>query len=267
VTNAIEKFIDPDDNYQQLFKSEELTPFWRRLVQTFFFILSPEYQHDPPYGIEEGEEQQYSAEHMTMPLSQAIFYYENEVLPMLEELLAESPGDKQIQQKIDEVRERVQAYKDISLKPRSQPLVMPKDYYTEGITHYTRDGEPLVSVSLPVTFDSKTNLDRMQELVEYEITRGLAGKGVCPELDKEYDYLKSIKSGTRGDSRFPSLKLRMPKGFLYLKNRYPLLKKVDNKREFKQLVRIVRMRGRKALIRKLEKELVEESRQQFPQLE
>jgi hypothetical protein len=133
--------------------------------------------------------------------------------------------------------------------------VLPKDYYTEGFLEYDSRGELLVPVSLPVIFDSKTNLDRMQELVKFEIARKLAGKGVCPELDKEYYYLRSIESGSKGDSMFPSLRLRTGRAFGFLKNRFPLLSQIENKREFKRLVDQVVSRGRKRVEIDFEKRL------------
>jgi hypothetical protein len=256
VTEAIAKFAAPDDNYQPLFKTEELTPFWRRIVNTFFFVLAPEGRKDPPYGISEGEEQLYHSEKIKLPLSQAIFYYKNEVLPMLQEMLDKSPGDSTLQQGIDEVRERLGYLESISVSPRSKPLVLPKDYYTEGFLEYDSQGELLVPVALPVTFKSRTNLDRMQELVKFEIARKLAGKGVSPELDKEYYYLRSLKSGSKGDSFFPGLRLRTDRAFGFLKNRYPLLAQLENKQEFKRLVAQVEAVGRKKTERDFERRLL-----------
>ena len=266
VTDTVKKFSAPDDRYHQLFKTERLKPFWKRIVKTFFYVLAPEHQKDPPYGIAEGEAMLYQSEKITMPLSQAILYYEEEILPMLEEMLEETPGDGILQQRISEVKRKIDGYKKITVTPRSQPIVMPKDYYTEGITGYTPDGEPLISVALPVTFNSKTNLDRMQELVKYEITRKLAGKGVCPELDKQYRYLKGMESGAKGDSLFPSLKVGMRKGFASLAAAYPQLKKLEDKEEFKKLIRLISIGEKKAIQKQLQQELLGESTSLLPTL-
>lgn len=264
VTDTVKKFSRPDDRYYQLFKTERLKPFWKRIVKTFFYVLAPEHQKDPPYGIAEGEEMLYQSEKINMPLSQAILYYEEEILPMLEEMLEETPGDGILQQRISEVKRKIDGYKKMTVTPRSQPLVMPKDYYTEGITGYTSDGEPLISVRLPVTFCSKTNIDRMQELVKYEITRKLAGKGVCPELDRQYRYLKGMESGAKGDSLFPSLKMGMKKGFTSLAAVYPQLKKLDDKEEFKKLLRHISRGEKKVIQKQLEQELIGESTSLLP---
>lgn len=264
VADTVKKFSRPDDRYRQLFKTERLKPFWKRIVKTFFYVLAPEHQKDPPYGIAEGEETFYQSEKINMPLSQAVLYYEEEILPMLEEMLEESPGDGILQQRISEVKRKIDGYKKMTVTPRSQPIVMPKDYYTEGITGYTPDGEPLISVALPVTFNSKTNLDRMQELVKYEITRKLAGKGVCPELDRQYTYLKGMESGTKGDSLFPSLKVGMRKGFASLAAAYPQLKKVEEKEEFTKLIRRISRGEKKAVQKQLEQELIGEPTSLLP---
>jgi hypothetical protein len=65
----------------------------------------------------------------------------------------------------------------------------------------------LVTVDVPTSFGSGSNLDRMRELVIGEIVRNVAGKEICPELDREYRYLRQLQSGMRGSSRIPSFKL------------------------------------------------------------
>ena len=88
------------------------------------------------------------AANMKLPLSQAIFYMENELLPDLERKLAESPGSATLQEEIRRVRERVEDYKKLRFFPRSTPVLLEKGYYTEGMTGYTADGEMLVPMPL-----------------------------------------------------------------------------------------------------------------------
>ena len=114
-----------------------------------------------------------------------------------------------------------------------------KGFYSDSLTGFTQNGEMLVPLFIPVIYKSGTNLERMQEMVSSEITRKLAGKGICPELDKEYAYLKQIESGRKGNSRTPSYILNTSKGFKMLKNLYPFLAKLENKKTFKKLIHYV----------------------------
>jgi hypothetical protein len=246
LTGALLKYVVPDDRYVQLFKTEELPPFLRALVNIFLPTIAPERQAEPPYGIEEGEQRIYRSDRMRMPLSQAILFMEEDLLPTLENALKENRGDTELQSQIVAVQNRLRQYRGLDFVPRSTPIVLEKDFYTEWISDYTIDGELLVTVDVPVQFRSGTNLDRIQELVRSEFARRLAGKGICPELDEEYEYLKDIRSGIHGSSLWPSLKLNGERAFQMLKKRYPSLRMLEDKRGFRRLLDIVseKKRGR-----------------------
>ncbi len=239
IVSAIAKHVRPDDGYRPVFHTERLPTAIRRLVNIFFPVLAAEGQGEPPYGIEEGEQVIYSSERIKMPLSQAIHYYEQEVLPLLDARLRESPGDPALQREIDAIERKLREYRQLRFVPRSTPVLLTQGFYTESICEYTSDGELLVAVALPVQYSSGTNLERLQELVEAEVTRKLAGKGLCPELDEQYRELKSLRSGTRGSSRLPSFKLDVPSGFGALKRRFPAMRCIESKSDFKRLIALV----------------------------
>jgi len=245
ISNSIYKYIQKDDDYNHLFKTENLPGFIKTLVKMFLPVLAKENQKPPPYGIEEGEELFYTSKKMKMPLSQAIHYLESQVLADLKKKLIESPGSREIQKQIHITESKIRAYKQFKIFPRSSPVFPEKDYYTTGITGYTEDGEILVNISIPVIYKSSTNLERMQEMVKSEITRTLAGEGICPELDSEYFYLKGLESGLRGSSRTPSFKLNSYLCFKILKNHYPLLGQIENKDIFKKLIHFIRTSGKR----------------------
>ena len=190
----------------------------------------------PPYGIEEGQEVTYSSRNMKLPLSQAIFYMENELLPELEKKLAESAGSRTLQEEIRRIRERVEDYRKLRFFPRSTPVLLEKGYYTEGMTGYTADGEMLVPIPLPVTYRSGTNLDRVMEQVRMDVVRRIAGRGVSGELDREYRHLRSLESGIRGSSRAASMKLDTAWGYRVLRQEFPFLARLADKRRFEELV-------------------------------
>jgi hypothetical protein len=205
----------------------------------------------PPEGIAEGEEQVYSAQKMLMPLSQAILYLEHELLPELDRALAEDPGNTELQTRIRKARERLAAYRSLRFAPRSTPIVIEKGFYTEWWTQFTADGELLVSMPLAVRFRSGTNLDRLRDLVRAEVVRRLAGRKVCPALDQEYRYRRSLESGRTGSTRLPGFKLDTRRGFAELKNLYPGLKRIENKQELAALTEMAYSRSRLGAVNRL----------------
>ncbi|MBN1699489.1 MAG: hypothetical protein JW881_18350 [Spirochaetales bacterium] len=243
IVDAIKKYDGPDETYEPVLDPEKLPGFLRKIIETFLPVLAPGNQKGPPYGIDEGEEYLRRSNRMRMPLSQAVHYLENELLPQLKKELCESPGSKRLQQRISETEHQINELKRLRFLPRSSPVFPEKNYYTDAISGYTENGELLVTLHIPVIYPSGTNLSRMQEMVKAEITRRLAGKGVCPELDRHYFFLKSLESGRRGSSRTPSMKLDTAMGFSLLKNRYPFLKLLERKDLFKRLLGLVRRRG------------------------
>ena len=183
-----------------------------------------------------------------MPLSQAIYYLEEELLPELRALLEAAPGDRGLQHQIISTERKVAGYKQLKYIPRSAPLVPEKGYHDRVMTGYTDEGEMLVTVQMPVRYRSGTNLDRIQELVQNELVRQLAGKGVSPALDKEYAYLKKMARGRNGSSRIPSAKLDFRRDFLQLKRLYPVLTRLEDKTQFIQLMDLVQ-NGRQSATR------------------
>jgi hypothetical protein len=235
VVAAVRKFTGVYDRYVPL-DLEDYPPFVRKALLFLFPVMVRENPQQPPYGIEEGQELTYSSRNMKLPLSQAIFYMENELLPDLEQKLAESPGNGTLQDEIRGIRERVEDYRKLRFFPRSTPVLLEKGYYTEGMTGYTADGEMLVPIPLPVTFRSGTNLDRIMEQVRMDVVRRIAGRGVSRELDREYRHLRSLESGTRGSSRTASMKLDTSWGYRVVRQEFPFLARLSDKKRFEQLV-------------------------------
>ena len=232
---AIRKFIGAEDRYAPM-DLDDYPPFFRKMLLSLFPVMVREAPEQPPYGIEEGQEITYSSPNMKLPLSQAIFYMENDLVPQLEEKLAESPGSTKLQEEIRRVREKVEDYRKLRFFPRSTPVLLEKGYYTEGMTGYTMDGEMLVVVPIPVSIRSGTNLDRIMELVRMDVVRRIAGRGVSPEIDREYRHLRSLESGIRGSSRTASMKLDATWGYRVLKQDFPFMARLADKRKFEELV-------------------------------
>jgi len=253
INTAILKFVSADDRYEPLFKTERLPGFLKKLVHQFLPVFGKEYQKDPPYGIEEGEEEEVCfADKIKMPISQAVYYLENELIPGLEEKLAQNPGDKGLQQKIRLNREKLAEYKSIHITPRVRPLVVERGFFTDTYTGYTLEGEPLVSMPVSVKFRSGTNLDRIQYYVKSEIVRQLAGQGIVEELDREYKRLKKLESGTQGNSRTPGFKIDTEKWFAPLKQQIPILNLIENKKDFLMIINTVTSSGKQQALRYIE---------------
>ncbi len=234
VVASIRKYAGEDDRYPPLIL-ENYPPFVQGVLRFLFPVMIHENPERPPYGIEEGEETTTSSPRMKLPLSQAIFYMENELLPELQDRLEDAPWDAGLQEQIASVERQVEEYRKLRFFPRSTPVLLEKDFYTQGMTFYTPDGELLVPIPLPVTMRSGTNLDRKMELVRADLVRRLAGRGLCPPLDDEYRRLRSLESGIRGSSRTASLKLDSRSGFRALKQAFPSLSRLEDKQEFLEL--------------------------------
>jgi len=232
---AIRKFAGVEDRYMPL-DLQGYPPFVRKVLLFLFPVMVREHPEQPPFGIEEGEEIISSSRNMKLPLSQAIFYMENDLVPELEKRLAESPGSTKLQEEICRLREKVEDFRKLRFFPRSTPVLLEKGYYTEGMTGYTMDGEMLVAVPIPVTFRSGTNLDRIMELVRMDVVRRIAGRGVSREIDREYRHLRSLESGVRGSSRAASMKLDASWGYRVLKQDFPFLARLADKKKFEELV-------------------------------
>jgi hypothetical protein len=235
---AIRKYTGEDDRYPPL-ELERYPPVVRKLLLFLFPVMIRQNPQMPPYGIEEGQEVTYAAQNMKLPLSQAIFYMENELLPDLKTKLAQSPGARALQEEIHRVQLRVDDYKKLRFFPRSTPVLLEKGYYTEGMTGYTADGEMLVPIPLPVSFKSGTNLDRKMELVRMDVVRRIAGRKVSRDIDREYRRLRGLASGIRGSSRATSMKLDAVWGYRVLRQDFPFLRRLTDKAMFEELVKLV----------------------------
>ena len=240
VTAALRKYAARDDTYAPLFHSERLPLPLRRFLRSMFATVAPEGEPDPPYGIEHEDDQELlGADRIRLPLSQAILLFEEEILPPLRHRLAVDPGDPRLQQEIARIEQQLDELRRMRFIPRSTPIVLEKGFYTEWFSGFTADGEALVSVPLRVTFRGGTNLDRMQELITAEIARRAAGRGICPELDASYEYLRSLESGIYGSSRTPSLRLNARRGFRILKQAVPALARLEDRAELRRLLELV----------------------------
>ena len=98
-----------DDRYPPL-EIENYPPLVQKLLLLLFPVFIRLSPAKPPYGIEEGDEVTYSSPNMKLPLSQAIHYIENELLPELERRLEGNPGDARLQEEIRQVRQRAEDY-------------------------------------------------------------------------------------------------------------------------------------------------------------
>jgi hypothetical protein len=252
VTAALRKHAALDDRYRLLFRAENLPSWLRALVRMVMPVLAAEYQPEPPYGIEEGQEETLTAERLKLPLSQAILYVEEELLPPLRQQLQQDPGSVEYQAQISQLEGHVLELKRLRFIPRATPIVIEHGFYTNSLGGYTADGELLVSVPLAISYRSGTNLDRASDMIKQEITRRLAGKRVSATLDASYLYLRSLQSGMRGSSRTPSMKLDAQRGFQLLKREIPLLRQVDNKADLQRLLDFVSKSKRRAALRMIE---------------
>ena len=249
VAGALKKYARPDDNPSVLFVSENLPVPLQRFLKLFFPTAAPENMKPPPYGIPEGQEEMRNNPYLVMPLSQGIFYLEEELLPQTEKGLQENPGDPELQEKRRWIQDTLARWNRLSFIPRATPVLLNQDFYTQGLSQYTPEGEPLVRFALPVRYSSGTDLDRYGEQVRGEVVRRLAGRGIIPALDEDLQYRRSLKSGRRGNSRTPSFRLNLAEGFRALKGDIPALGILEDKAALEDLLTEAQRRSVKTLAR------------------
>ena len=239
-----------DDTYPPL-DMDRYPAAIREALLFLFPVLLREKPEKPPYGIEEGDEVTYSSQAMKLPLSQAVFYIENELLPGLRAKLAEDPGSAELQREIRRLEDRAEEYRRLRFFPRSEPVLLEKGFHTDGMSSYSADGELLVPIPVGVSWRSGTNLDRKMELVRADLVKRIAGRGVSAEVDAEYARLKSLESGMRGSSRLASMKIDAVSGFRTLRQSYPFLSRLEDKEKFRELAEIVRESGQGTALKRI----------------
>ena len=204
-------------------------------------------QEQAKIEIPEGEEEVNVSDRMILPLSQAILFLEEELLPEIEKKLADLPGDPDLQRQRDSVIDQTNRLQTVKFFPRSRPLLpdASKDLITESLTSFTGHGEPLVSVKLPVVGDSGNTYDHLLEHIKAEIINECAGRGVSSELDAEVKKIRSTSSGKRGGFTEAIDKIDISKSFRSLRFVYPFLRRLENRDELKLLADLA-FSGKKA---------------------
>ena len=255
VASAVSKHAHRDDTYRPLFKTEKLSEPLRSLVRMLLPVLAHENQADPPYGLEEGEEEVRRAPRMTVPLPQAIHYLSEEVLPAYRDALESAPGDAGLQASIASLEQRIERMQALRVLPRSTPLPIEPGVQTDTLVGFTAEGVPLVTLGIGVDVLSGTNLDRMRELIQSEVVRRCAGGGFAPELDQEYRRLAPAGGDHRTGTRAPSLRLNASRLFPALRRSYPVLRHLEDRVQLDRLLEHCRRHGEAATRRLIELEL------------
>ena len=255
VASAVSKHAHRDDTYRPLFRTEKLPEPVRTLVNLLLPVLAPENQAEPPYGLEEGEEEVRRAPRMTVPLPQAIHYLEEEVLPAYRDAADATPGDAGLQTSIATLEQRIERLQALRVYPRSTPLPIEPGIQTDTLVGFTAEGVPLVTLGIGVDVRSGTNLDRMRELIQSEVVRRCAGGGFAAELDREYRRLAPAGGDHRTGTRAPSLRLNASKLFPALRRSYPVLRHLEDRVQLARLLEHCRLYGEAATRRLIELEL------------
>ena len=255
VASAVSKHAHRDDTYRPLFRTERLPEPLRALVNMLLPMLAWENQAEPPYGLEEGEEEVRRAPRMTVPLPQAIHYLAEEVLPAYQEALDSSPGDAGLQASIATLEQRIERLQALRVYPRSTPLPIEPGVQTDTLVGFTADGVPLVTLGIGVDVRSGTNLDRMRDLIQSEVVRRCAGGGFAVELDREYRRLAPAGGDHRTGTRAPSLRLNASRLFPALRRSYPVLRHLEDRVQLARLLEHCRLYGEAATRRLIELEL------------
>jgi len=264
VASAVSKHAHRDDTYRPLFKTEQLREPLRSLLKALLPVSAREHQADPPYGLEEGQEEVRRAPRMTVPLPQAVHYLSEEVLPAYREALEADPGSAGLQATIAALERRIERLRTLRVYPRSTPLPIEPGVQTDALIGFTAEGVPLVTLGIGVDVRSGTNLDRMRELIQSEVVRRCAGGRFAPELDREYRRLAAggragggRAGGLRPGGTVPhSLRLDHRRLFPALRRAYPVLRHLEDRAQLRALLEHCRRYGEAATRRLIEMELL-----------
>ncbi len=256
VASAVSKHAHRDDTYRPLFRTEKLREPLRSLLKALLPVSAREHQAEPPYGLEEGQEEVRRAPRMTVPLPQAVHYLSEEVLPAYREALEADPGDAGLQASIAALEQRIERLRAARVYPRSTPLPIEPAVQTDTLVGFTADGVPLVTLGIGVDVRSGTNLDRMRELIQSEVVRRCAGGGFAAEIDREYRRLAPA-GGRRAFGTVPhSLRLDHRRLFPALRRAFPVLRHLEDRAELHSLLEHCRRYGEAATRRLIEMELL-----------
>jgi hypothetical protein len=240
---ALRNYLQPDDRYQPFIRLEALPEGLRLFLRRIFpVLLGPPSGYDPatgttvPTGIDDpAEEEVRHTDFIRLPLSQARELLSEELIPSLEEKLRRGGGEE-TERALRTARERLAELEQIRLEPRAKPFVPERGFYTEQITRFSPKGELLVSLRIPGTVRTGTNLDRIREMVKMELVWRLAGKGVCRALDEELEWVKSRASGSEGSAIYPRSRLDVQRNFDHLRRSFPVLTALDSREGTRRLL-------------------------------
>lgn len=256
VASAVSKHAHRDDTYRPLLRTEKLPEPLRSLFRVLLPVSAREHQAEPPYGLEDGQEEVRRAPRMTVPLPQAVHYLSEEVLPAYREALEADPGDAGLQASIAALEQRIARLQALRVYPRSTPLPIEPGVQTDTLIGFTADGLPLVTLGIGVDVRSGTNLDRMRELIQSEVVRRCAGGGFAVEVDREYRRL-APGGRRRAFGTVPhSLRLDHRRLFPALRRAYPVLRRLEDRAQLRSLLSHCRRYGESATRRLIEMELL-----------
>ncbi|MFP4364242.1 MAG: hypothetical protein ACLFR1_10280 [Spirochaetia bacterium] len=222
---AVRKYGDRDDDYTPIELTIHTPPVIRAMVKAFF----PEtYSIDENTECGTDENIVYHSDTMTVPLPQAISLLETEIIPKLTEKTNKNPGNKHALEDLAAARRQLEYFSEIHFAPRAKPFIPEKDFYTAAFSQFDKNGDRLITVKLPVTFNSGTNTDRKFQYIKEYLIKHLALTQISKALSEDYKWRKSLLSGRNGSYFHPSSKLNQKEAWHCLKQALPFFRKLEN---------------------------------------
>ena len=189
-----------------------------------------------PGEIEEGQEEIIEADRITMPVSQALLLLRDEYIPRARRLLEQSPGDEELEGRLERLEEMARFYSRVKRRPRARPLIPDRDYLTRTIAGRTREGEMLVRMDLPAVMSSGNRYDRLLDEIKRQVIHTAAGKRISKDLDDEVRYGPRVRGVRRKPLYRSHDHLKAFPLYRRLSGQYPFLRRLEDREELKHLI-------------------------------
>ncbi len=207
----------------------------KSVEQALFRFITPV---DESAEIEEGEEDVLISDYLLLPRSQAVLLIEDELIPQCEGELADNPGSRELQERIQKLHEQAEVLRKMEFFPRSRSVLMHENVgvHSDNFVQFTASGEMLVKIKIQTILGSGNKLDLLLENMKFKIVRDIVG--------------------TQREKQPGKKPLPINKVFRNLSYHFPFLRRLEQQDELRKLARLARSGKREEVRLELHKMMV-----------
>lgn len=207
----------------------------KSVERSLFRFITPVYESAE---IEEGEEDVVVSDYLLLPRSQAVLLIEDELIPQYESELSDDPGNRELQRRLEVLREQAELLKKMKFFPRARPMLMHENagLYSDSFVQFTADGEMIVKIKIQTILGTGNKLDLLFENMKFKIVRDLIGT--------KWEHAPGRKPTS------------VKKLYRNLSYHFPFLRRLEQKDELKKLADLARSGKREEVRLALHKMMV-----------